>query len=132
LASIILQKRFGTRRVVDGLTLQVAGGEICGFLGANGSGKTTTIRMLCRLLAPDGGSGKWLGHDIIREASLIRREAGYMTQKFSLYEDLTVFENLDLVASVYKISNRRGAVSDPDGTCRPPLGSRFVRRRTQK
>jgi ABC-2 type transport system ATP-binding protein len=85
---------------------------------------------LCGLLAPDGGSGKCLGHD--REASLIRREAGYMTQKFSLYEDLTVFENLDLVASVYEISNRRGAVSDPDGTCRPPLGSRFVRRRTQK
>ncbi|HWX13302.1 MAG TPA: ATP-binding cassette domain-containing protein, partial [Methylocella sp.] len=96
-----LQKSFATRKVVDGLTLEVASGEICGFLGANGSGKTTTIRMLCGLLVPDGGSGKCLGHDIIREASLIRREAGYMTQKFSLYEDLTVFENLDLVASVY-------------------------------
>ena len=105
-----LQKSFATRKVVDGLTLEVASGEICGFLGANGSGKTTTIRMLCGLLVPDGGSGKCLGHDIIREASLIRREAGYMTQKFSLYDDLTVFENLDLVASVYEISNRRDAV----------------------
>jgi ABC-2 type transport system ATP-binding protein len=105
-----LQKSFATRKVVDGLTLEVASGEICGFLGANGSGKTTTIRMLCGLLVPDGGSGKCLGHDIIREASLIRREAGYMTQKFSLYEDLTVFENLDLVASVYEISNRGDAV----------------------
>ncbi len=105
-----LKKNFGSRRVVDGLSLQVAGGEICGFLGANGSGKTTTIRMLCGLLVPDGGSGTCLGRDILREAALIRREAGYMTQKFSLYEDLTVLENLDLVASVYEISNRRGAV----------------------
>ncbi len=107
-----LKKSFGARRVVDGLTLQVGAGEICGFLGANGSGKTTTIRMLCGLLVPDGGSGACLGRDIIREASLIRREAGYMTQKFSFYEDLTVFENLDLVASVYEIANRREAVRD--------------------
>jgi ABC-type multidrug transport system ATPase subunit len=85
-------------------------GEICGFLGANGSGKTTTIRMLCGLLVPDGGSGTCLGHYIIREASLIRREAGYMTQKFSFYEDLTVFENLNLVASVYDVPNRRESV----------------------
>jgi ABC-type multidrug transport system ATPase subunit len=105
-----LQKSFGSRRVVSGLTLQVRSGEICGFLGANGSGKTTTIRMLCGLLVPDGGSGKCLGHDIFREAALIRREAGYMTQRFSFYEDLTVAENLDLVASVYEISGRRGAV----------------------
>jgi ABC-type multidrug transport system ATPase subunit len=91
--------------------LQVKGGEICGFLGANGSGKTTTIRMLCGLLVPDGGSGTCLGHHIIREASLIRREVGYMTQKFSFYEDLTVFENLDLVASVYEMSTPREAVS---------------------
>jgi ABC-type multidrug transport system ATPase subunit len=106
-----LKKSFGNRRVVDGLTLQVKGGEICGFLGANGSGKTTTIRMLCGLLVPDGGSGTCLGHHIIREASLIRREVGYMTQKFSFYEDLTVFENLDLVASVYEMSTPREAVS---------------------
>jgi ABC-2 type transport system ATP-binding protein len=105
-----LQKSFGSRRVVDGLTLQVAGGEICGFLGANGSGKTTTIRMLCGLLVPDGGSGTCLGRDIIRQAPLIRHEAGYMTQKFSFYDDLTVFENLNLVASVYQIPGRREAV----------------------
>jgi ABC-2 type transport system ATP-binding protein len=105
-----LKKSFSARRVVDGLTLQVETGEICGFLGANGSGKTTTIRMLCGLLVPDGGSGTCLGRDIIREASLIRLEAGYMTQKFSFYEDLTVFENLDLVASVYQIPDRHEAV----------------------
>jgi ABC-type multidrug transport system ATPase subunit len=106
-----LRKSFGARKVVDGLILQVGRGEICGFLGANGSGKTTTIRMLCGLLVPDGGSGTCLGHDIIRDASLIRREAGYMTQKVSFYEDLTVFENLDLVASVYDVPNRRQAVA---------------------
>jgi ABC-2 type transport system ATP-binding protein len=107
-----LRKRFGTRSVVDGLSLQVAKGEICGFLGANGSGKTTTIRMLCGLLVPDAGSGTCLGFDIIRDAALIRRQVGYMTQKFSYYEDLTVFENLDLVASVYEMPNGRVAVHD--------------------
>jgi len=106
-----LKKSFGTRQVVDGLSLQVQPGEICGFLGANGSGKTTTIRMLCGLLVPDGGSGTCLGHDIIREASLIRREVGYMTQKFSLYEDLTVEENLNLVASVYEVKSPSEAVT---------------------
>jgi ABC-type multidrug transport system ATPase subunit len=105
-----LVKKFGDRVVVDGLDLVVAKGEICGFLGANGSGKTTTIRMLCGLLHPDGGSGTCLGHDIITESVLIRREAGYMTQRFSLYDDLTVFENLDFVASVYEMPNKRAAV----------------------
>jgi ABC-type multidrug transport system ATPase subunit len=105
-----LCKSFGARRVVDGLSLQVGKGEICGFLGANGSGKTTTIRMLCGLLVPDGGSGTCLGFDIIREAQLIRRQVGYMTQRFSFYEDLTVFENLDLVASVYEMPDRHEAI----------------------
>jgi len=105
-----LRKSFGTHRVVDGLSLQVSEGEICGFLGANGSGKTTTIRMLCGLLAPDGGNGTCLGLDIIREALKIRRQVGYMTQKFSLYEDLSVYENLDLVANVYEMPNPRAAV----------------------
>ena len=105
-----LVKRFGSRTVVDGLDLTVAKGEICGFLGANGSGKTTTIRMLCGLLKPDGGSGTCLGHDIINDAIKIRREAGYMTQRFSLYDDLSVFENLDFVASVYEMPNKRAAV----------------------
>jgi ABC-type multidrug transport system ATPase subunit len=105
-----LRKSFGERKVVEGLTLQVAKGEICGFLVANGSGKTTTIRMLCGLLVPDAGSGECIGLDIIREAPLIRRHVGYMTQKFSFYDDLTVFENLDFVASVYEMANRRQAV----------------------
>ncbi|HME84631.1 MAG TPA: ABC transporter ATP-binding protein [Roseiarcus sp.] len=105
-----LRKSFGDLKVVEGLSLQVAEGEICGFLGANGSGKTTTIRMLCGLLRPDGGSGQCLGYDIIREPHEIRREVGYMTQRFSLYEDLTAFENLDFVARVYEMANRREAV----------------------
>jgi ABC-type multidrug transport system ATPase subunit len=107
-----LRKSFGARKVVEGLTLQVAKGEICGFLGANGSGKTTTIRMLCGLLVPDAGAGECLGLDIIRQASLIRRHVGYMTQKFSFYDDLTVFENLDFVASVYEMSDRARAIRD--------------------
>jgi len=107
-----LCKSFGAVKVVDGLSLQVAKGEICGFLGANGSGKTTTIRMLCGLLTADDGRGTCLGFDIIRQASLIRRHVGYMTQKFSLYDDLTVFENLDLVASVYEMPHARKAVHD--------------------
>jgi len=105
-----LRKSFGARKVVDGLTLQVAEGEICGFLGANGSGKTTTIRMLCGLLAPDSGTGTCIGFDIVREAPMIRRHVGYMTQKFSFYEDLTVFETLDFVASVYEMKNGRREV----------------------
>ncbi len=102
-----LRKSFGARQVVEDLNLQVAGGEICGFLGANGSGKTTTIRLLCGLLTPDGGAGTCLGMDIIRDAPRIRREVGYMTQRFSLYEDLTVFENLDFVARVYGMPEHR-------------------------
>jgi ABC-2 type transport system ATP-binding protein len=105
-----LHKSFGARKVVEGLTLQVAKGEICGFLGANGSGKTTTIRMLCGLLIPDGGAGECIGLDIIRQAPLIRQHVGYMTQKFSFYEDLTVFENLDFVARVYEMKDRPKAV----------------------
>jgi len=107
-----LRKSFSTLKVVDGLSLQVAKGEICGFLGANGSGKTTTIRMLCGLLFADSGYGTCLGLDIVRQAPLIRRQVGYMTQKFSFYEDLTVFENLDLVATLYEMPNPREVVRD--------------------
>jgi ABC-2 type transport system ATP-binding protein len=107
-----LQKSFGGPPVVRGLDLQLTAGEICGFLGANGSGKTTTIRLLCGLLTADGGSGTCLGFDIIREAPQIRRQIGYMTQRFSLYEDLTVVENLDFVARVYQLRDRRRAVRD--------------------
>jgi ABC-2 type transport system ATP-binding protein len=105
-----LHKSYGERKVVDGLTLAVKAGEICGFLGANGSGKTTTIRMLCGLVRPNGGGGTCLGLDIIRDAPRIRLQIGYMTQRFSFYEDLTVAENLDFVAAVYQLGNRREAV----------------------
>jgi ABC-type multidrug transport system ATPase subunit len=105
-------KKFGDSTVVDGLSLRVEQGEICGFLGANGSGKTTTIRMLCGLLRPDAGQGTCLGHDIMRQSHDIRSEVGYMTQRFSLYEDLTVQENLDFVARVFEMDNRRQAVAD--------------------
>jgi ABC-2 type transport system ATP-binding protein len=107
-----LTKNFGSRRVVDDLSLQVAEREVCGFLGANGSGKTTTIRMLCGLLKPDGGTDTCLGLDIVRDAAALRRQVGYMTQRFSYYDDLTVTENLDLVAGVYELPNPRAAVRD--------------------
>jgi ABC-type multidrug transport system ATPase subunit len=105
-----MHKSYGARKVVDGLTLAVKAGEICGFLGANGSGKTTTIRMLCGIVKPDGGGGTCLGLDILRDAPRIRLQVGYMTQRFSFYEDLTVFENLDFVAAVYDLPDRRVAV----------------------
>src|SRR3954467_1858028 len=94
-------KRFGSQTVVNAIDLQVRRGEIYGFLGPNGSGKTTTIRMLCGLLTPDGGTGTCLGYDIRREADRIKRQVGYMTQKFGLYEDLTIRENLVFVGRVY-------------------------------
>ena len=105
-----LSKSFGGRRVVEDFSLQVLEGEIFGFLGPNGSGKTTTIRMLCGLLTPDAGHGTCLGHDILHEAAAIKRQVGYMTQRFSLYEDLSVRENLDFVARVYQVPGRRLAV----------------------
>ncbi len=107
-----MTKRFGGRPVVNGLDLQVRQGEICGFLGPNGSGKTTFIRMLCGLLRPDGGSGTCLGHDVITGSDAIRREVGYMTQRFSFYEDLSIAENLDFVARMYSLSDRKRAVEE--------------------
>lgn len=105
-----LNKRFGKKHVVRDLSLQVRRGEIYGFLGPNGSGKTTSIRLICGLLSPDSGSGTCLGHDLIKETMAIKREVGYMTQRFSLWEDLTIRENLDFVARMYSMSNRRNAV----------------------
>jgi ABC-2 type transport system ATP-binding protein len=105
-----LTKHFGSKTVVDHVSLDVKRGEIVGFLGPNGSGKTTTIRMLCGLLRPDAGSGTCLGHDIITESDLIKLEVGYMTQRFSLYEDLTIRENLDFVARLYSLPDRPQAV----------------------
>lgn len=101
-----LTKAFGSRTVVDHVDLRVRRGEVCGFLGPNGSGKTTTIRMLCGLLEVDAGEGTCLGFDIRREARRIKLRVGYMTQRFGLYEDLTIEENLDFVARVYRIEDR--------------------------
>src|SRR5215471_14810545 len=104
-----MAKRFGRRTAVDHIDLQVRRGEICGFLGPNGSGKTTTIRMLCGLLRPDAGSGTCLGYDVIGQSDAIKREVGYMTQRFSFWDDLSIGENLDFVARVYGMRNRRQA-----------------------
>ena len=106
-----LTKSFSGRRVVDGIDLSVREGEIFGFLGPNGSGKTTSIRMLCGLLTPDAGEGTCLGLDIIRRTDEIKRQVGYMTQRFSLYEDLSIRENLDFIARMYGMPGRRRAVA---------------------
>jgi ABC-2 type transport system ATP-binding protein len=105
-----LNKSFGDKHVVQDFTIQVAEGRICGFLGPNGSGKTTTLRMLCGLLTPDSGSGTCLGFDIIGQSDQIKRRTGYMTQRFSLYEDLTLAENLEFTARVYGLDRRRERV----------------------
>lgn len=101
-----LTKRYGARTVVDGLDMEVQAGRIYGFLGPNGSGKTTTIRMLCGLLTPDAGSGTCLGYDILSQARLIKLQVGYMTQKFGLYEDLSIQENLTFIARMYQLERR--------------------------
>lgn len=105
-----LNKHFGGKHVVKDVSLHVRRGEIFGFLGPNGSGKTTTIRMMCGLLKPDSGTGTCLGYDILQQSAEIKRNVGYMTQKFSFWEDLTITENLDFVARMYQIPNRRRAV----------------------
>ena len=104
-----LTKSFNGRTVVKGLTMQVRKGLIYGFLGPNGSGKTTTIRMLCGLLTPDAGRGTCLGYDILTESDQIKRHVGYMTQRFSLYADLSIRENLEFVARVYGLADPRRA-----------------------
>src|SRR5262245_37679599 len=100
-----LTKTFGDVRAVDQFDLKVPRGAIYGFLGPNGSGKTTTIRMVCGLLKPDGGEGTCLGFDVVRESIKIKERVGYMTQKFSLYEDLSIRENLKFVAQLYELDN---------------------------
>jgi ABC-2 type transport system ATP-binding protein len=105
-----LNKHFGDKHVVRDLSMRVSRGEIFGFLGPNGSGKTTSIRMMCGLLTPDSGSGTCLGYDIIRESAQIKRHVGYMTQRFSYWDDLSIRENLDFVARVYQMPNRKQAV----------------------
>jgi ABC-2 type transport system ATP-binding protein len=103
-------KRFGDKTVVNAIDLSVRRGEIYGFLGPNGSGKTTFIRMLCGLLTPDAGTGTCLGYDVLTQQAGIKRHAGYMTQKFSYYEDLSIRENLDFIARIYAVPDRSAAV----------------------
>ncbi|HEV2692827.1 MAG TPA: ABC transporter ATP-binding protein [Verrucomicrobiae bacterium] len=103
-------KKFGTRTVVNNIAMQVRPGEIYGFLGPNGSGKTTFLRMLCGLLKPDGGEGSCLGYDFRTQSAEIKKHVGYMTQRFSFYEDLTIEENLDFIARLYEIPSRKAAV----------------------
>ncbi|MDQ1814863.1 ABC transporter ATP-binding protein [Massilia sp. CCM 9210] len=105
-----LNKHFGDKHVVKDLSMQVHAGEIFGFLGPNGSGKTTSIRMMCGLLTPDSGSGTCLGFDVIRDSAQVKRRIGYMTQRFSLWEDLTIRENLDFIARIYGMPRRRAVV----------------------
>ncbi|SDX21321.1 ABC-2 type transport system ATP-binding protein [Collimonas sp. OK242] len=105
-----INKHFGSKHVVRDLSLQVRRGEIFGFLGPNGSGKTTSIRMMCGLLTPDSGHGTCLGFDIIKQSDQIKRRVGYMTQKFSYWDDLSIRENLDFVARIYEMKNRKEVV----------------------
>src|SRR5438876_8765326 len=107
-----MTKRFGQITAVDHVDLTVRAGEIYGFLGPNGSGKTTFLRMLCGLLRADDGGGTCLGYDVIAESEAIKREVGYMTQRFSFWEDLSIAENLDFVARMYDVRNRRKTVRE--------------------
>lgn len=107
-----ITKRFGAQTVVNSIGMHVRRGEIYGFLGPNGSGKTTFLRMLCGLLKPDAGEGTCLGYDILHQSAEIKKHVGYMTQKFSYYEDLDLEENLDFIARIYQVPNRRQAVKD--------------------
>jgi ABC-2 type transport system ATP-binding protein len=110
-----LSKSFGPVRAVNNISIRIEQGHITGFLGPNGSGKTTTLRMLCGLLTPDSGAGQVLGLDFPREAAAIKRQTGYMTQRFSLYEDLTIEENLLFVARVYGLDRIAARVGDTLG-----------------
>lgn len=107
-----LNKRFGTKQAVFNASLQVKQGEIYGFLGSNGSGKTTTIRMICGLLKPDSGEGTCLGFNVLTQSEEIKLHVGYMTQTFSLYQDLSIEQNLDFIARMYQMTNRKARVVD--------------------
>ena len=107
-----LSKTFGRKKIVDNISIKVPRGKVYGFLGPNGSGKTTTIRMMCGLITPDSGGGKCLGYDILTQAENIRVHTGYMTQKFSFWEDLTIKENLEFVVDVYSIENKNRIIDE--------------------
>ena len=107
-----LTKRFGRKLAVDHIDVAVPEGQVWGFLGPNGSGKTTTIRMLCGLLKPDAGEGTCLGYKLLTETGSINREVGYMTQRFSYWEDLSICENLEFVARIYEVPDGRQKVED--------------------
>jgi ABC-2 type transport system ATP-binding protein len=107
-----LVKKFGEKVAVDGVDLKMPKGEVWGFLGPNGSGKTTTIRMICGLMHPTAGEGTCLGYNIVTEADKIKLAVGYMTQKFSFWDDLTIRENLDFTARLYRMKNRRQKVDE--------------------
>ena len=102
-----LTRKFGDFTAVDALNVEISPGEICGFLGPNGAGKSTAIRMLCGILEPSSGSGSVLGYDLVRQSESIKKRIGYMSQKFSLYEDLTVIENIDFYAGIYNLPYRQ-------------------------
>jgi ABC-2 type transport system ATP-binding protein len=107
-----LAKSLGGRSVIENFSIDVPAGHVFGFLGPNGSGKTTTIRMLCGLLTPDAGTGRCLGYDVIEESAAIKREVGYMPQRFGLYEDLSIRENLNFVAQLYGVPQQRQRVAE--------------------
>ena len=102
-----LTRTFGDFTAVDRISLEVEAGQVFGFLGPNGAGKSTTIRMLCGLLQPSSGEGRVAGFDVMTESELIKRHIGYMSQKFSLYDDLTVEENIDFYAGIYNVPKVR-------------------------
>src|ERR1700730_16410021 len=124
-----LVKRYGPRTVVDRLSLSIEAGRICGFLGPNGSGKTTTLRMICGLLTPDEGGGTCLGHALVREREGIKRQAGYMTQRFGRYEDLTIRETLEFVGRVYDLDRVKQRVDASLERLGPAASERQLARR---
>ncbi len=128
-----LTKRFGAKLAVDHVDIQVPQGEVWGFLGPNGSGKTTTIRMLCGLLHADEGEGTCLGLNVRTQSEAIKREVGYMTQRFSFWEDLSIRENLEFVARLYELDDRKAkgrqdAGAPRSGETPEPARGRSLRR----